>query len=75
MDWIDEIKEERELGRVRPLFQSEHDQVNARYHGCTLEYCCECGELTGNAGRGEDSNYTKDEEGPYCWECYPEKDS
>ena len=74
MDWIDGIKEERDKGFNRPLFQSDHAAVNARYSGCTLEYCCVCGDATGNAGKGEDSNYTESGEGPFCWECFPEKD-
>jgi len=74
MDWIDKIKEERDSGHKRSLYQSEHAKVNARYPGCTLEYCCECDKPTGNAGAGEDSNYTEDGEGPFCWECFPEKD-
>jgi len=74
MDWIDQIKKERDNGSKRPLDQSQHQAVNARYPGCTLEYCCDCGEATGNAGKGEDSNYTEDGEGPFCWECFPEKD-
>ena len=44
--------------------------VNGRYHGCTLEYCCECGDATGRAGRGDDSLFTDDGEGPYCAECW-----
>ena len=74
MDWIDQIKKERDNGSRRALDQSQHQAVNARYPGCTLEYCCDCGEATGNAGKGEDSNYTEDGEGPFCWECFPEKD-
>jgi hypothetical protein len=39
-----------------------------------LEYCCECDQPTGRAGRGDDSIYvinalTKDEVGPLCPEC------
>jgi len=74
MDWIDNIKRERSEGINRALLQSQHAAVNSRYPGTTLEYCCECGEPTGNAGKGEDSNYTQNDEGPYCWECFPEKD-
>ena len=74
MDWIDHIKKERDNGIIRSLDQSQHQAVNARYPGTTLEYCCECGEPTGNAGAGEDSNYTEDGAGPFCWECFPEKD-
>lgn len=33
------------------------------------ELCCECGNPTGRAGRGEDSLYIEDS-GPYCVECY-----
>lgn len=74
MDWIDQIKQERDNGYNRPLLQSQHKEVNSRYSGLTLEYCCECDNPTGNAGRGEDSNYTEDGEGPFCWDCFPEKD-
>ena len=41
----------------------------------TLELCCECGQPTGRAGRGEDSLYASDF-GPYCEDCWydaPEK--
>lgn len=74
MDWIDKIKQERNNGYKRPLSQSEHRKVNARYSGLTLEYCCECGNPTERAGLGEDSLYTEDGEGPFCWNCFPEKD-
>lgn len=74
MSWIDKIKDERSIGINKPLSQSEHKIVNSRYPGLTLEYCCECGEATGNAGKGEDSLYTEDDEGPFCWECFPEKE-
>jgi len=74
MDWIDTIRKERDLGSRRPLLQSQHREVNARYPGCTLEYCCECGEPTGSAGKGEDSLFMEDGEGPFCWECFPGKD-
>lgn len=73
IDWIDEEKRRRDCGQTRPLLQSQHAEVNARYPGCTLEYCCECDQPTGNAGRGEDSNYI-DDDGPYCDECFVEKD-
>jgi hypothetical protein len=36
------------------------------------EYCCKCGCATGKAGAGEDSLYTE-EDGPFCEDCYPEK--
>ena len=55
MDWIDEEYQNRLLGRNRALLQSQHNAVNARYPGTTLEYCCDCGEPTGNAGKDEDS--------------------
>jgi len=45
----------------------------SEYKDYFLEYCCECGESTGDAG-GEDSHYTEDDNGPFCWECFPEKD-
>ena len=68
-DWIDDEKMRRDEGITRGLYQSQHAEVNSRYPGCTLEYCCECGEPTGNAGKGEDSNYN-DDDGPYCWDCF-----
>ena len=75
MDYIDQIKEDRTNGITKPLLQSDHWAVNARYPGTTLEYCCECDQPTGNAGRGEDSIYAEamlgnDEIGPLCFECY-----
>lgn len=69
MDWIDEEHQRRKNGVNRGLLQSQHAEVNARYPGCTLEYCCECGRPTGNAGKGDDSLYTEDN-GPFCSECF-----
>ena len=74
MDWIDKVRDERSVGLNKPLYQSEHHAVNSRYPGLTIEYCIECGEPTGNAGKGEDSNYTENDEGPFCWGCFPEKE-
>lgn len=68
MDWIDEEKQRREQGINEPLLPSQHEAVNARYPGCTLEHCCECDALTGRAGPGEDSIYFGDL-GPLCEEC------
>ena len=73
-DWIDAEKARRDQGHHRPLLQSQHAEVNARYPGCTLEYCYECGAPTGWAGKGEDSLYTEGDTGPFCWECFPEKE-
>lgn len=73
-DWIDEEKKRRDKGINRPLLPSEHEAVNGRYPGTTLEYCCECGQPTGRAGRGEDSLFTEDDDGPFCWKCWPEKE-
>jgi len=77
MDWIEQIKQDRDTGINKPLLQSDHWEVNRRFPGTTLEYCCECGQPTGNAGRGEDSIYAEtmigeDEIGPLCSECYDE---
>jgi len=71
-DWIDGIKQERDNGVNRALLSSQHDAVNARYPGCTLEHCCECGNPTENAGAGEDSLFVENGDGPYCWECWQE---
>ena len=68
-DWIDREFADRRAGRTRPLLYSEHEAVNARYPGCTLEYCVECGQPTGRAGRHDDSLYV-DDDGPYCAECF-----
>ena len=38
-----------------------------------IERCFVCDEPTGNAGRGEDSLYGDDADGPYCRECWNEK--
>lgn len=70
-DWIDEEAQRRAQGENRALTQSQHEAVNARYPGCTLEECCECDEPTGRAGKGEDSIYCDEcEEGPFCSECW-----
>lgn len=68
--FADVIYEERQQGIERPLSQHQHAVVNARHPGCTLECCCECGEPTGRAGRGEDSIYNEDDEGPFCESCH-----
>ena len=69
-DWIDREYAQRKQGVNRPLLYSEHEAVNARYPGCTLEYCCECGSATGRAGKHDDSLFTDDGDGPYCHECW-----
>ena len=38
----------------------------------THETCCECGARTFRAGKGEDSLYDENDEGPYCQACYDE---
>ena len=74
-DWIDEEHERRQHGLTRALSQSQHAAVNARYPGCTLEYCVECGTPTGRAGRGEDSLYCEScAVGPLCWPCFEPHD-
>lgn len=73
-DWIDEEKDRRDVGIRRPLDQGQHAAVNARYPGCTLEYCCECGEPTGRAGRGEGSLYV-DDAGSFCEICHKEAEA
>lgn len=73
-DWIDRVYQERNQGQIRALSQRVHRAVNARYPGCTLEYCCECGEPTGRAGKGEDSLYADSGEGPFCCECFSGKE-
>lgn len=70
MDWIDEEYKHRKNGMTRGLTQNQHEAVNARYPDCTLEYCRDCGEPTGNAGRGDDSLYTDDGAGPFCAACF-----
>ena len=67
--WIEEEYTRRRHGVNRALTQSQHDRVNARYPGATLEYCCLCGQPTGKAGPGEDSLYDH-RDGPYCAECF-----
>ena len=34
------------------------------------EHCCQCGERTGKAGKGEDSLYLQNGVGPYCETCF-----
>jgi hypothetical protein len=38
MEWIDDERERRGRGECHALLQSQHDLVNGRYPGCTLEY-------------------------------------
>ena len=68
-DWIDDEWDKRNRCITTPLLQSQHAAVNARYPGCTWEYCCECHEPTGRAGRFEDSLYI-DDDGPFCLSCF-----
>jgi hypothetical protein len=37
------------------------------------EYCCKCSEPTGKAGAGDDSLYT-DHDGPFCEDCFSDKE-
>jgi len=69
IDWIDKEKQCWDDGINRALTQDQHVVVNARYPGATLEYCCQCGEATGRAGRGDDSLFTEDL-GPFCLVCW-----
>ena len=59
MDWVGEEKKPGNNGHKRTLLQTEH-----------LEYCCNCNQPTGCAGKGDDSHYTEDGKGPYCWDCW-----
>ena len=70
IDWIKEEHRRRQNGVTRGLLPGQHAMVNARYPGCTLEYCCECGEATGNAGRDDGSLYGDDGSGPFCASCF-----
>ena len=58
--------------RHRPLSQDVHRTINARHYPGTRELCCHCGEPTGRAGRGDDSLYTDEGEGPFCPSCFAE---
>lgn len=69
-DWIDDEYLRRRRGVIRALDQAQHAMVNSRYPGCTCEYCCVCGEPTGNAGRGDGSIYGEDGDGPFCASCF-----
>ena len=70
-DWIDEEKARRQRGENRPLLQSQHDAVNGHYPGTTMEECIDCGEHTGNAGRGDGSLYCDVcDKGPRCSGCH-----
>jgi len=68
---IDERNAERrqDMGIGGALSQDHHAAVNAHYPGLTREHCYLCEQETGRAGRGEDSIYDRDDEGPYCEEC------
>lgn len=78
-DWIEQEMDRRAQGQGRPLLQSEHEAINGRYPGETLEYCMECDQTTGRAGRAEDSIFcdtceetVNHEVGPFCVECWHE---
>ncbi len=66
-DWIDEEAARRAQGIKRALSQSAHAAVNARYPGCTLQHCANCGEAT---GRCEDDAIWNAEGEPICEECH-----
>ena len=70
MDWIDDEYTRRRSGINHPLPPSQHETVNARYPGCTLEYCCQCDAPTGRAGRADDSLFTDAGDGPHCEDCW-----
>lgn len=36
----------------------------------SYEYCANCDEPTGHAGKADDSLYTGDGKGPFCDRCY-----
>ena len=72
MTWQDEEIQRRREGVNRPLYQSQHDEINSIVPGLTWEYCCECGEPTGRAGRADDSLFI-DDDGPYCLPCYEDR--
>lgn len=65
-DWIDQEYERRRVGIKRPLDPGQHEEVNARYPGCTKQHCVECENPTGRCE--EDSIYVGDR-GPLCEEC------
>lgn len=76
--WIDDRNRERrrEMGIAGALSQDHHAAINRKHPGLTCEHCWICDEETGRAGRGEDSIYDRDDEGPYCWDCckaHPER--
>ena len=71
-DWIDDEAQRRANGENRPLTQAQHDEMNTRYPGATLEYCFECGQPTGRAGKAADSRFKDDGRGPFCYPCYHE---
>lgn len=55
--------------RDRMLMRGDSDMFPPK------EYCCDCGEPTGKAGRGDGSLYVyEDGSGPYCDECFPGSD-
>jgi len=65
------------LDDIRAEYFTEHDIPNP---GCTLEYCSECGEPTGRAGRADDSIFIEaidgsKEYGPLCTDCRDDLDS
>ena len=70
MDWIDEEKHRRDQGLKRPLSQWQHEAVNARHSGTTMQHCFRCGSATGRCE--EDAIYGESEEGPYCEDCWNE---
>lgn len=71
-DWIDEEVARRAQGITRALTQGQHAAVNARYPGCTLQYCTCCGDATGRCE--EDALRNADGE-PLCEECHRKETS
>ena len=67
-DWIDEEAARRAQGIRRALTQGQHAAVNARYPGCTLHRCDDCGEPTG-ADCEASAWRSADGERSLCREC------
>ena len=58
-------------GRQHAMYQSEHEEWNARYYPGTRQLCSACDQPT---GRCEDDSLYVSDVGPLCEECWKSKE-
>ena len=63
-------QDEQELIDARSEWLLPTNQQAGANKMSELELCISCDELTGRAGKGEDSLYREDDTGPFCEDCF-----